>query len=81
MTQSDQTSDAGDEPRSEKQVERGKDVMRGRSFAGANIASTEEEQTRDRERVVRGELLDEAGEITDAEVEARELRRSERHED
>ncbi|HKN67330.1 MAG TPA: hypothetical protein VJW73_13700 [Gemmatimonadaceae bacterium] len=53
---------------------RGKDVMRGRSFAGANIANTEEGQTRERQRVVDGggEPLDEINEVTDAEIEARE---------
>ena len=53
-------------------ADRDRDVMRGRSFAGTNIANTERGQTEDRERVVRGELLDEAGEVTDAEIEARE---------
>jgi len=53
---------------------RGKDVMRGRSFAGANIANTEEGQTRERQRVVDrgGEPLDEINEVTDAEIESRE---------
>jgi hypothetical protein len=62
-------SDAHDE-----QLARGKDVMRGRSFAGANIANTEEGQTRERQRVVDrgGEPLDEINEVTDAEIEARE---------
>ena len=51
----------------------GKDVMRGRSFAGANIANTEREQTRERQRIAgRGETLDELNEVTDAEIEARE---------
>ena len=56
------------------QSSRGKDVMRGRSFAGANIANTQKEQTRDRQRVVDrgGESLDEINEVTDAEIEARE---------
>lgn len=56
------------------QSSRGKDVMRGRSFAGANIANTEKEQTRERQRVVDrgGEPLDEINEVTDAEIEARE---------
>lgn len=61
-----------------------KDVMHGRSFAGANIANTEREQTRDRQRIAEhgGEPLDEAGEfVTDAEIEAREERRAERNED
>jgi hypothetical protein len=61
----------------------GKDVMRGRSFAGTNIAATEREQTRERQRIAdsHGEPLDEIGEVTDAEIEARELRRAEEHED
>ena len=58
----------------DEQSTRGKDVMRGRSFAGANIANTEEGQTRERQRVVdhAGEPLDEINEVTDAEIEARE---------
>ena len=62
----------------------GKDIMRGRDFAGANIANTEREQTRDRQRVAEhgGEPLDESGEfVTDAELEARETRRAEQNED
>ena len=55
---------------------RGKDVMRGRSFAGANIANTERQQTEERQRIADhgGEPLDESGEemVTDAEIEARE---------
>src|SRR5690348_10033044 len=61
--------------RANTQSKRGKDVMHGRSFAGANIAATEREQTRERERIAEhgGENLDEAGEmVTDAEIEARE---------
>ena len=56
------------------QSSHGKDIMRGRSFAGANIANTEKEQTRERQRVVDrgGEPLDEINEVTDAEIEARE---------
>ena len=63
----------GDSPDDEPST-RGKDVMRGRSFAGANIANTEREQTRERQRVVDsgGESLDEINEVTDAEIEARE---------
>lgn len=63
------SSDAQDE-----QATRGKDVMRGRSFAGANIAATEQEQTRERQRVVDrgGESGDEINEVTDAEIEVRE---------
>lgn len=70
------------EPASEGGERKGKDVMHGRDFAGANIFATEREQTEDRERVVREAPLDDADEmVTDAEVEARELRRSERDED
>ncbi|HEX7018766.1 MAG TPA: hypothetical protein VF159_02060 [Gemmatimonadaceae bacterium] len=43
----------------------GEDRMRGRSFEGAEYANTERDQTRDRERVARGQDLDEAGEPTD----------------
>ena len=58
----------------EQDSTRGKDVIRGRSFAGANIAATEREQTRERQRVADsgGESLDEINEVTDAEIEARE---------
>lgn len=61
----------------------GKDVMRGRSFAGANYAATQRIQTDERQRVVEqgGERLDEIGEVTDAEIEAREERRGEENED
>jgi hypothetical protein len=61
----------------------GKDVMRGRSFAGANVAATERDQTDERQRIADqgGETLDEIGEVTDAEIEAREQRRAERNED
>ena len=59
-----------------------KDVMRGRSFAGANYAATQRIQTDERQRVAEhGESLDEVGEVTDAEIEAREQRRAERNED
>lgn len=80
---SDRSDSARSRPRDQReQAEPGADVMHGRSFAGQNIANTERGQTRDRERVVRGETLDEAGEsVTDAEVEARISRRAERHED
>jgi hypothetical protein len=79
MTDREHTNDAsrtsrqGDSPEDEQSI-RGKDVMRGRSFAGANIANTEQEQTRERQRVVDsgGESLDEINEVTDAEIEARE---------
>ena len=41
------------------------DRMDGRSFEGAEYANTERDQTRDRERVARGQNVDEAGEPTD----------------
>jgi hypothetical protein len=71
------------EPDDESASPRGKDVMRGRSFAGANIANTERDQTSERQRIAEhgGENLDESGEVTDAEIEAREERRAERNED
>lgn len=70
---------AGDEKHPRVQ----KDIMHGRSFAGAHIANTERDQTRERERIAEhgGEPLDESGEVTDAEIEAREERRAERNED
>ena len=76
-------SSSDDEKSYDELVKEGKDVMRGRSFAGTNIAATEREQTRERQRVVdrQGERLDEIGEVTDAEIEARELRRAEQNED
>jgi hypothetical protein len=43
-------------------------VERGRSFAGADIAGDEEEQTRDRERAGR-DHTDEVGEITETELD------------
>lgn len=76
MTEGDRTAD-------EKHSREQKDIMHGRSFAGANIANTERDQTRERERIAEhgGEPLDEIGEVTDAEIEAREERRAERNED
>jgi len=86
MTDRDQTNDEqraraqtepdADQPseRSE-QTGRGKDIMHGRSFAGANIANTERQQTQDRQRIAdhQGENPDEFNElVTDAEIEARE---------
>ena len=80
MTDREPTNDAsrasrqGDPASEDEQSTRGKDVMRGRSFAGANIANTEREQTRERQRVADsgGAPLDEINEVTDAEIEARE---------
>lgn len=78
MTDRDRTNDddgarAQNEPETDEES-RGKDIMRGRSFAGANIANTEQQQTRDRQRIAdhKGENLDEFNEVTDAEIEARE---------
>jgi len=52
---------------------RGRDVMRGRDFAGTNIFSTEREQTLDAERAKRG--IDSTDEfVTEAELDARESR-------
>jgi hypothetical protein len=39
------------------------------SFAGADIAGDEEEQTRDRERAARGDPTDEIGELTETEID------------
>jgi hypothetical protein len=39
------------------------------SFAGADIAGDEEEQTRDRERAARGDHTDEIGELTETELD------------
>jgi len=39
------------------------------SFAGADIAGDEEEQTRDRERAARGDHTDEIGELTETEID------------
>ena len=81
MTDRESTNDGSrtskqDDPSegAEQESTRGKDVMRGRSFAGENIANTERGQTRERQRVADsgGEPLDEINEVTDAEIEARE---------
>jgi hypothetical protein len=51
------------------------DVMHGRSFAGAEFAATEREQTRDIERTVDNppdSASDDDDFITDAEMEKRE---------
>lgn len=78
MTDRDRTNDTQDDPQNEQST-KGKDVMRGRSFAGANIANTERGQTQERQHVVdhAGEPLDEFGEVTDAEIEAREREKNE----
>jgi hypothetical protein len=48
---------------------KGRNVAREGSFAGADIAGDEEEQTRDRERAARGDHTDEVGEITETELD------------
>ena len=87
MTDRERTDDEQDGGRrgdGDDTSKRGKDVMHGRSFAGANWANTERQQTRDRQRIAdhKGENLDEAGElVTDAEIEERDGRRAEQNED
>jgi hypothetical protein len=73
-TNDDEQARGQADPRDGEQSTRGKDMMRGRSFAGANIANTERDQTRDRQRIADhgGESLDEIGDVTDAEIEVRE---------
>jgi hypothetical protein len=56
------------------------DVIHGRDFAGSNIAATEREQTREREQAASGIVVDEIGELTDAEAESLDVRRAERDE-
>jgi hypothetical protein len=85
MTDRDRTNDdqqtrrQGEPHDAQQSSTKGKDIMRGRSFAGANIANTERGQTLERQRVVdhHGENLDEINEVTDAEIEARERERNE----
>ena len=85
MTDRDRTNDdqqtrlQGDPSDAQQSNSKGKDIMRGRSFAGANIANTEREQTLERQRIAdhHGENLDEINEVTDAEIEARERERNE----
>lgn len=79
MTDRDRTNDdqqarrQGEPSDAQQSNTRGKDIMRGRSFAGANIANTEKGQTEERQRVAEhGENLDEFNEVTEAEIEARE---------
>lgn len=76
MTDRDRAAD-------EKHPREQKDIMHGRSFAGANYANTERDQTRERQRIAEhgSPPLDEIGEVTDAEIEAREERSAERNED
>lgn len=85
MTDRDGTNDAqqtrrqGDTSDAQRSSTKGEDIMRGRSFAGANIANTERGQTLERQRIAdhHGENLDEINEVTDAEVEAREREKNE----
>ena len=79
----DNDSASNEGPDYDELVKEGKDVMRGRSFAGANYAATQRIQTDERQRIAEqgGERLDEIGEVTDAEIEAREERKAERNED
>jgi hypothetical protein len=72
-----------DGPNYDELAKKGKDVMRGRSFAGTSVAATQRVQTDERQRIADqgGENLDEIGEVTDAEIEAREMRRAEKNED
>lgn len=75
MADREKTDDEMDASRrGDAEEQKGKDVMRGRSFAGTNWANTERGQTNERERVAEhGANLDEFGEmVTDAETEARE---------
>lgn len=74
-----QTRRQGEPNDAQQSNTKGKDIMRGRSFAGANIANTERGQTQDRQRIAdhHGENLDEISEVTDAEIEARERERNE----
>ena len=48
------------------------DVMRGRDLAGAEYGTTEEEQTRERERAGH-DRTDEVGEITETELDEGEV--------
>jgi hypothetical protein len=57
------------------------DVMRGRNFAGEQYAATEQEQTRERERVARRMPEESEQFVTDAEMEAREANSSPRDDD
>ena len=52
------------------------DVIRGRNFAGEQYAATEQEQTRERERVGRRMPEESDQFVTDAEMEAREANSS-----
>jgi hypothetical protein len=57
------------------------DVLRGRDFAGEQYAATEQEQTRERERVARRMPEESDQFVTDAEMEVREANSSPRDDD
>jgi hypothetical protein len=48
---------------------KGGNAAREGSFAGADIAGDEAEQTRDRERAARGDHTDEVGEVAETELD------------
>ena len=52
------------------------DVIRGRNFAGEQYAATEEEQTRERERIARRMPKESDQFVSDAEMEVREANSS-----
>jgi len=57
------------------------DVIRGRNFAGEQYAATEQEQTRERERIARRMPEESDQFVTDAEMEVREANSSPRDDD
>ena len=57
------------------------DVIRGRNFAGEQYAATEQEQTRERERIARRMSEESDQFVTDAEMEAREANSSPQDDD
>jgi hypothetical protein len=57
------------------------DVIRGRNFEGEQYAATEQEQTRERERVARRMPEESDQFVTDAEMEVREANSSPRDDD
>jgi hypothetical protein len=57
------------------------DVIRGRDFAGEQYAATEQEQTRERERIARRMPEESDQFVTDAEMEVREANSSRRDDD
>jgi hypothetical protein len=57
------------------------DVIRGRNFEGEQYATTEQEQTRERERVARRMPEESDQFVTDAEMEVREANSSPRDDD